>query len=506
MSTPKGTKSSEDNEKSVSFSEKLVMFQNMCNNQRPATLNQNDSSFNKKSYVSSEQQKPISIKDKIQKIQNNSSAIPEKKQISPVSFNNQTYIEKPANDWQQRNPKTIVEKANEFQNGFNNKNDKFQKTEQRTSFSLPQKQKQCSYTNQLDSSPSNSQNSSYKNQDSNEKSNAALNNSSPKHNTVLERAILFQNGINEKQTDNNYLPAKQKIPNLASSEQQKNKNISPSNIVHNNSYQKNKFGEDKSLIKQPEEQPECMSLKDKIVLYQKEYEKSQFSSQNKKSDKKKEEANNKNTNYSYQKNKPEDVNYNRSNSYTQKTVDSKEEEVFSIPIENKQDLITPMKVYKKMPNKNDVNEIIDYIDINLDKEPKVLERKNSIRKTLLENTTIINKMQCIVLKNSFVLFLKSTILEIIKNNRDACPLNMVPKVYMKIISNMKNEMENAASFIDDYYEIKMDEIVHEEDINDEDEMNANSTIYVMSEKESYKEIEIHIDCEDDLNLEIPQDF
>ncbi|KAK8864782.1 hypothetical protein M9Y10_010307 [Tritrichomonas musculus] len=502
MSTPKGIKSSEDNENHVSFSEKLAMFQNMCNNQSPATLNQNDSSFNKKSVVSSEQQKPISIKDKIQKIQNNSSSIPEKKQISPVSFNNQAYFEKPAYEWQQRNTKTIVEKANEFQNGFNNKNDKVQETEQRTSFSLPQKQKKCSYTNQLDSSPSKTQNSSYKNQNSNEKSNVALNNSSPKHNTVLERAILFQNGINDKQTDNNYFPAKRNIPNLASGEQQKTKDIQSPKIVQNNSYQKNIFGEDKSLIKQPE----CMSLKDKIVLYQKEYEKSQLSSQNKKSDKKKDDFNNKNTNYSYQKNKSEDINYNKSDSYTLKTEDSKEEEVFSIPIETKQDLITPMKAYKKMPNKSDVNEIIDFLDINLDNEPKVLERKNSIRKTLLENTTIINKMQCIVLKNSFVLFLKSTILEIIKNNRDACPLNMIPKVYMKIISNMKNEMENAASFIDDYYEIKMDEIVHEEDINDEDEMNANSTIYVMSEKESYKEIEIQIDCEDDLNLEIPQDF
>ena len=49
-------------------------------------------------------------------------------------------------------------------------------------------------------------------------------------------------------------------------------------------------------------------------------------------------------------------------------------------------------------------------------------------------------------------------------------------------------------------------IEDDDEISDEDEMRANSTLYVMSEKESFKEISIQIASDEDLNSKIPQDF
>lgn len=46
----------------------------------------------------------------------------------------------------------------------------------------------------------------------------------------------------------------------------------------------------------------------------------------------------------------------------------------------------------------------------------------------------------------------------------------------------------------------------EEDMKDQNEIDAKSMNYVMSEKETYNEISLQITCEADLNSKIPQDF
>ena len=80
---------------------------------------------------------------------------------------------------------------------------------------------------------------------------------------------------------------------------------------------------------------------------------------------------------------------------------------------------------------------------------------------------------------------------------------MLSKIYFFKTKEMSKEMEKLASFIDEVYKEKYD--AKEYVISNSYEINKLPMLYVMSEKESFKEIDIQITCENDLNSKIPQD-
>ncbi|KAK8892353.1 hypothetical protein M9Y10_029579 [Tritrichomonas musculus] len=152
-----------------------------------------------------------------------------------------------------------------------------------------------------------------------------------------------------------------------------------------------------------------------------------------------------------------------------------------------------------------VNGIVNKININLAKEKVIQQKLDEIKKTILESTTYMEKKYCYILKNSLKSFINSIILDVIKQNIKICPKQMIGQVYQIKTQLLQNEIDKIVSSIDDIYCNKYDKNVKEEEMN-EKEMKANSTIYVMSEKDSFKEIKIQISCEDAFNSEIPQDF
>ena len=135
---------------------------------------------------------------------------------------------------------------------------------------------------------------------------------------------------------------------------------------------------------------------------------------------------------------------------------------------------------------------------------------NEIRNDILNSTTIFDMKYLLVLKNSFVSFLKSIILDVIKKSAYVNQPNLVSKIYFFKTKEMKKKMEKLAEFIDKAYEEKNGKIFvdngEEENAEKEVEIPPDSMLYVMTEKESFKEINIQITCENDLNSKIPQDF
>lgn len=144
-------------------------------------------------------------------------------------------------------------------------------------------------------------------------------------------------------------------------------------------------------------------------------------------------------------------------------------------------------------------------NVNLAKEKAIQQKLDEIKKNILESTTYMEKKYCYILKNSLKSFINSIILDVIKQNIKICPKQMIGQVYQIKTQLLQNEIDKIVSSIDDIYCNKYDKNVKEEEMN-EKEMKANSTIYVMSEKDSFKEIKIQISCEDALDSEIPQDF
>lgn len=157
-----------------------------------------------------------------------------------------------------------------------------------------------------------------------------------------------------------------------------------------------------------------------------------------------------------------------------------------------------------LPSFQEAKNISDNLIINFCEEEKVKNRMNDIKNGILNSTTAFDKKYTIILKNSFVSFLKSIILETIKRNFDNYPPNMLSKIYFFKTKEMSKEMEKLASFIDEVYKEKYDE--KEYVISNSSEISKLPMLYVMSEKESFKEIDIQITCENDLNSKIPQDF
>ena len=82
---------------------------------------------------------------------------------------------------------------------------------------------------------------------------------------------------------------------------------------------------------------------------------------------------------------------------------------------------------------------------------------------------------------------------------------MIAQVYQNMIRLCHKEIDEMVSMIGEIYYKKYKKSNQDEKM-DENEMKENSTLYVMSEKESFKEITIQISCNDALDSEIPQDF
>ena len=135
----------------------------------------------------------------------------------------------------------------------------------------------------------------------------------------------------------------------------------------------------------------------------------------------------------------------------------------------------------------------------------MIDRNNEIRKEILESTTIFEKKYCIILKESYKLFLKTVVLDVIKRICINLPNNLISKIYIAKVQSMEKEIAALTSFIDDIYVEKVGKDKNENKMN-EKEINSNSLFYVMSENESYREIKIQITCSDNIQQHIPQDF
>ena len=154
--------------------------------------------------------------------------------------------------------------------------------------------------------------------------------------------------------------------------------------------------------------------------------------------------------------------------------------------------------------------ISQHIQIDFYEEKKVGEKMEYIKKNIMESVTFFDKKYCMVLKNSFILFLKSVILEVLKRNASLSESNLLSKVYLIKVDEMAKQMKELALFVDKTYNEKMHELEVdkkvEEKTNDKNEIEAKAMNYVTSEKESYKEISIQIACDADIDRSIPQDF
>lgn len=157
----------------------------------------------------------------------------------------------------------------------------------------------------------------------------------------------------------------------------------------------------------------------------------------------------------------------------------------------------------------EAKDISDNIVIDFNEDEKVKTRMNEIRNGILNSTTIFDMKYLLVLKNSFVSFLKSIILDVIKKSSYVNQPNLVSKIYFFKTKEMSKKMEKIAEFIDQAYEEKNGKNFDDDDGKNEKnlvEMPPDPMLYVMTEKESFKEINIQITCENDLNSKIPQDF
>lgn len=154
-----------------------------------------------------------------------------------------------------------------------------------------------------------------------------------------------------------------------------------------------------------------------------------------------------------------------------------------------------------------MKEILDGIKIDLSEEEKVKNRINDIKNGILNSPTIFEEMNLVVLKNSFISFLKSIVLEILKEKIDLKQPKLFSMVYLKKLKEMSKIMNDMASFIDDAYNKKMGTGKFKEiKLLNEKDITLNTMLYVLKEKETFKEINIQISSEKDLNSEIPQDF
>lgn len=154
-----------------------------------------------------------------------------------------------------------------------------------------------------------------------------------------------------------------------------------------------------------------------------------------------------------------------------------------------------------------MKEILDGIKIDLSEEEKVKNRINDIKNGILNSPTIFEEMNLVVLKNSFISFLKSIVLEILKEKIDLKQPKLFSMVYLKKLKEMSKIMNDMASFIDDAYNEKMGTGKFKEiKLLNEKDITLNTMLYVLKEKETFKEINIQISSEKDLNSEIPQDF
>ena len=180
--------------------------------------------------------------------------------------------------------------------------------------------------------------------------------------------------------------------------------------------------------------------------------------------------------------------------------------------ENEQTNTNPKRLFKKnliLPSLKDIlpafdkaKTISDSIVINLCEEEKVKKKMNDIKNDILKSTTTFEQKYCIILKKSFV----SVILEIVKKNTDICQPNIASKVNFFKTMELSKEMDTLSSFIDQVYDEKNDVNEVIVDVMDAYQMNQNTMLHVMTEKESFKEINIQINCESELNSKIPQDF
>lgn len=152
-----------------------------------------------------------------------------------------------------------------------------------------------------------------------------------------------------------------------------------------------------------------------------------------------------------------------------------------------------------------ITDILLLIQINFNNEEKVIEKNNEIQKEILERTTIFDQKCCAILKGSYKRFLKSVVFDIVKNICEDCPFNIISSIYQSKVKSLKNEIDNLTSFIDEIYKEKF-EYSSDAEKQNYDDTKANSLFYIMSESESFKEIKVDIQCNDDVEREIPQDF
>lgn len=150
--------------------------------------------------------------------------------------------------------------------------------------------------------------------------------------------------------------------------------------------------------------------------------------------------------------------------------------------------------------------ILQNIKIDFQNNQKVDEKIEEIKKNICENAVIPDINYYIIIKNSFQSFLKSIVFDEIIKMQKLIPNNLILNVYRTKLQSLEKEINKCISIVDVIFKEKFDEVEEEEEINDEDEMKANSTLYVMSEKESFNEISIQITSDEDLNSKIPQDF
>lgn len=156
--------------------------------------------------------------------------------------------------------------------------------------------------------------------------------------------------------------------------------------------------------------------------------------------------------------------------------------------------------------KNALIDIASEIEIDFYNNEAVKQRIKEIERNIEDSITIFDRKYCLVLINSFKSFLKSIVLDTIKKDYKEIPQTLIPKVYLAKIKIIQDQIDEMSLMIYSFYDKKIGVGECEEDIVDKNEMEANSMLYVMSERESFKEIKIDISCEESFRTKIPQDF
>ena len=198
---------------------------------------------------------------------------------------------------------------------------------------------------------------------------------------------------------------------------------------------------------------------------------------------------------------PNEMNLNRNSSLnTIKTqTEIKGQTLDANRAQSKNDLI---KEKNDLVEDNNMQAIqIDLVN-NKDVHKKLVEIQSNIN----DSTVMMDKKHIYVIKNSFESFLNSIIFEAVVENIKNGQQSMIPELYKAKIQSLSETIHFLVSIVDEIYDDKYKDISEEEETNDKAEIMANTTLYVMSEKQSFKEITIDITSESDLNSKIPQDF